>query len=64
MFGVSLEKVETDFGIVFKDYLLEHAEIFINQHLLYIEKAHLKATKEGQFLTDGISSELFKINTA
>ncbi|MBT8244486.1 MAG: radical SAM family heme chaperone HemW [Winogradskyella sp.] len=64
MFGVSLEKVESNFGSDYKDYLLEHAQVFINQHLLYIERAHLKATKEGQFLTDGISSELFKINPA
>lgn len=64
MFGVSLNKVEADFGADFKDYILEQSQVFINQHLLYIEDAHVKATKKGQFLTDGISSELFKTNTA
>lgn len=62
MFGVSLEKVETDFGSTYKDYLLEQAEVFINQHLLYIDDAYMRVTKEGQFLSDGISSELFKLN--
>ncbi|WP_132705602.1 radical SAM family heme chaperone HemW [Winogradskyella wandonensis] len=62
MFGVSIEKVETEFGESYKDYLLKNAEIFIQQQLLYIENNHLKTTKKGMFLSDGISSELFKLN--
>ncbi|NRD21858.1 radical SAM family heme chaperone HemW [Winogradskyella litoriviva] len=62
IWGVSIQKVENDFGIVFKDYLIEQAEIFINQQLLYIEDKHIRVTKKGQFLSDGIASELFKIN--
>ncbi len=62
IWGVSFVKVENDFGIVFKDYLIEHSEIFINQHLLYIEEEHLRVTKKGQFLSDGIASQLFKLN--
>ncbi|MBC2844224.1 radical SAM family heme chaperone HemW [Winogradskyella flava] len=64
IWGVSLTKVETDFGRVFKDYLIEQSNVFINQHLLYIDDAHLRVTKKGQFLSDGIASELFKINLA
>ena len=62
IWGVSLTKVEEDFGTLLKDYLLEQANIFINQHLLYIDEDHLRVTKKGQFLSDGIASELFKIN--
>ena len=62
IWGVSIKKVEEDFGIVFKDYLIEQSEVFINQQLLYIDKAHVRVTKKGQFLCDGIASELFKIN--
>ena len=62
IWGVSLNKVENDFGIIFKDYLIEQSEVFINQHLLYIDDEHLRVTKKGQFLSDGIASELFKIN--
>ena len=62
IWGVSLVKVESDFGSLYKDYLLEQAEVFINQHLLYIEDMHIKVSKEGQFLSDGIASELFKVN--
>ena len=64
IWGVSLDKIEQDFGLVYKDYLLEQATIFINQHLLYIDEDHLHVTKKGQFLSDGIASELFKLNLA
>ncbi|GAL90518.1 radical SAM family heme chaperone HemW [Jejuia pallidilutea] len=62
IWGVSLDKVETDFGLNYKKYLLEQAEIFINQHLLYIDGNTLLTTKKGKFLSDGIASSLFKIN--
>ena len=62
IWGVSLDKVEKDFGSLLKDYLLEQANVFINQHLLYIDGEHLRVTKKGQFLSDGIASELFKLN--
>jgi len=62
IWGVSFKKIETDFGSVFKDYLIEQANVFINQHLLYIDNEHLRVTKKGQFLSDGIASELFKLN--
>ena len=64
MWGVSIDKVETDFGTVFKDYLIEQSKVLINQHLLYIDNAHIRVTKKGQFLSDGIASELFKVNLA
>ncbi|WP_407556579.1 radical SAM family heme chaperone HemW [Winogradskyella sp. 4-2091] len=62
IWGVSIQKVENDFGLDYKDYLIEQSEIFINQQLLYIDDAHIRVTKKGQFLSDGIASELFKIN--
>ncbi|WP_426432323.1 radical SAM family heme chaperone HemW [Winogradskyella sp. HB-48] len=62
IWGVSLDKVEEDFGKMYKDYLIEQANVFINQHLLYIDDKHIHVTKKGQFLSDGIASELFKIN--
>jgi len=62
IWGVSFDKVEQNFGTIFKDYLIEQSKIFINQHLLYIDNEHLRVTKKGQFLCDGIASELFKIN--
>ncbi len=62
IWGISFSKIEKDFGTVFKDYLIEQSKVFINQHLLYIDDEHLCVTKKGQFLCDGIASELFKLN--
>jgi len=62
IWGVSLEKVENDFGKNYKDYLLLQAQPFINQHLLYIDDEKVLVTKKGKFLSDGIASDLFKLN--
>lgn len=62
IWGVSLEKVAQDFGASYKKHLLEQAEVFINEHLLYIDDNKLLTTKKGKFLSDGIASSLFKIN--
>ncbi|TBN05309.1 radical SAM family heme chaperone HemW [Hyunsoonleella flava] len=62
IWGVSLNKVNNDFGGAYKKYLLEQSEVFINEHLLYIDDDKLLATKKGKFLSDGIASSLFKIN--
>ena len=62
IWGVSLEKVKHDFGEDFKNYLLQQSEIYIKEHLLYIDDDKLLTTKKGKFLSDGIASSLFKIN--
>ncbi len=62
IWGVSLEKVANDFGEIYKVDLLRQAEPFINQHLLYIDDEKLMVTKKGKFLSDGIASDLFKLN--
>ena len=70
IWGVSLNKVEKEYGLEYKEELLKVAEKFINQGLLItssnigenkncIEK--LKTTQKGKFLADGIASELFMI---
>ena len=62
IWGVSLEKVEQDFGASYKAYLLEQSQKHIIEHLLYIDDGKLLVTRKGQFLSDGIASDLFKIN--
>lgn len=70
IWGVSLEKIEEDFGKEFRKNLLKNAEKFINQGLLVLEneveqpgsnKNVLKTTEKGKFLADGLASELFII---
>jgi len=64
IWGVSLEKVENDFGLGYKKYLLEQSQKHILEHLLYLEDDKLLVTPKGKFLSDGIASDLFKINAS
>ena len=62
VWGVSIKKIKAEFGTTFETYLLQQAQKHIKEHLLYIEDDKLKVTKKGKFLSDGIASDLFKIN--
>ncbi|WP_051209867.1 radical SAM family heme chaperone HemW [Gelidibacter mesophilus] len=62
IWGVSLEKVAQEFGESYKTYLLAQSEKHIMEHLLYLDDGKLLVTKKGKFLSDGIASDLFKIN--
>ena len=62
IWGVSLDKIKTDFGEKYIKYLEKQSEKYIEQELLYIENQILKTTQKGKFLSDGISSDLFMIN--
>jgi oxygen-independent coproporphyrinogen-3 oxidase len=62
IWGISLNRIEREFGKENLNYLLAQASPYITQELLYIRDNTLKTTEKGQFLSDGIASELFKIN--
>ncbi len=61
IWGVSLSRVNSEFGEQYKEYLLLQAEKFIQEHLLYLDGDILIATKKGKFLADGIAADLFMI---
>ncbi|UII77118.1 radical SAM family heme chaperone HemW [Flagellimonas sp. HMM57] len=62
IWGVSLNKVEEDFGAKYLEYLNQQSEKYIAKHLLFMDGEKLIATKKGKFLVDGIASDLFMIN--
>ena len=62
IWGVSLDKIETEFGITYLDYLMKQVQKFLNDDLVIIKGNVLKPTKKGKFLTDGIASDLFYLN--
>ena len=62
IWGVSLERIESEFGQTYLDYLSKQSQKFLNDDLLFIEDNILKPTKKGKFLTDGIASDLFYLN--
>ena len=62
IWGVSLDKLREDFGPQYPDFLMEQAQVFMDDKLLYLEEGVLRATKKGKFLIDGIASHLFMLN--
>ncbi len=62
MWGVSLNKVEKDFGTKYLDYLLQQAEKPISEGLLTLKKDTITISKKGKFLSDGIASNLFWVD--
>ena len=74
IWGVSLDRIENEFGKEYLDYLHKQSEKHIQNKVLEIvilndsffgrngvEKI-LKPTRKGKFLTDGIASDLFYLN--
>ncbi|MEZ4797260.1 MAG: radical SAM family heme chaperone HemW [Flavobacteriaceae bacterium] len=72
IWGISLDKIENDFGANYKEHLIKNAQKYINQKLLVVTSSDpdcesldciekLQATQKGKFLIDGIASDLFMI---
>ncbi len=62
IYGVSLDKIEHDFGVEFREYLLSQAQNYLKDHYLFLDGDILQVTRKGKFLSDGIASELFMLN--
>lgn len=62
IWGVSLARIENEFGLEYLNYLKKQSQKFLNDDLLSIENNILKPTPKGKFLTDGIASDLFYLN--
>ncbi|WP_343613342.1 radical SAM family heme chaperone HemW [Flavobacterium sp.] len=62
IWGVSLDRIEKEFGAEYLDYLHKQSKKFLSDDLLSIENNILKPTLKGKFLTDGIASDLFYLN--
>ncbi|RRJ93805.1 radical SAM family heme chaperone HemW [Flavobacterium macacae] len=63
IWGISLNRIETEFGDKFLNYLVQQADKFLADDLLSIENNILKTTRKGKFLADGIASDLFMLNS-
>lgn len=62
IWGVSLVRIEQEFGTDYLNYLKQQSQKFISDDLLIINDGILKPTLKGKFLTDGIASDLFYLN--
>lgn len=59
--GVSLKKIEAEFGEEFLEYLMEQALKPLKNELLILKDGNLKISKKAKFLGDGIASDLFRV---
>lgn len=59
IWGISLDRIEKEFGKKYLDYLLQQSRRFLEDGLLSVEGEILKTTPKGKFLADGIASDLF-----
>ena len=67
VWGVSLERIEKEFGKTYLNYLKEQSKRCIADGLLEIisqknDENVMKTTAKGKFLADGIASDLFLLN--
>src|SRR6187431_470874 len=62
IWGVSLNRIETEFGGEYLEYLRKQSQKYLIDDLLFIDNSILKPTPKGKFLTDGIASDLFYLN--
>ena len=62
IWGVSLERIEKEFGKDYLNYLLNQADKFLIDGLLSIAENVMTTTAKGKFLADGIASDLFLVN--
>ncbi|MGV6829201.1 MAG: radical SAM family heme chaperone HemW [Flavobacteriales bacterium] len=57
--GVSIKKIEQEFGELYLLHLQKESKNLIEKKLLTLKKSYLHITAKGKFLSDSISSKLF-----
>ncbi|MBL7473857.1 radical SAM family heme chaperone HemW [Robertkochia sediminum] len=66
IWGVSIDRIRSEFGPAFSDHLLEQSQAHIREGYLKLEEDEgetlLKTTAKGKFLADGLASDLFLLN--
>jgi oxygen-independent coproporphyrinogen-3 oxidase len=62
IWGVSLNKIEAEFGERYLKYLMQNAEKYLDDAKLILENNILRTTRKGKFFCDGIASDLFYLN--
>ncbi|WP_394758005.1 radical SAM family heme chaperone HemW [Flavobacterium sp.] len=62
IWGVSLDKIEAEFGERYHKYLIQNAQKYLDNGKLILENNVLRTTRKGKFFCDGIASDLFYLN--
>lgn len=62
MWGIDLKVLASDFGEEFYQYFHKNAEKYFRMHYLMQEETTVKLTHKGIFISDGIVSDLLKVD--
>lgn len=62
MWGVDLAELTTRFGDEYLRYCLQNAHKYLDRRLLITENGRLKLTRKGIFVSDGIMSDLMRVD--
>lgn len=62
IWGISTQRIQDDFGNLYKKHLEQESAKFIAQGLLSETNGIITTTAKGKFLADGLASDLFFIN--
>lgn len=62
IWGVSLNKIESEFGEKHLKYLLKNTQKYLDDTKLILENNILRTTRKGKFFCDGIASDLFYLD--
>lgn len=62
IWGISLNKIQTDFGDTMWAHLLKSAEKYLQSGHLTVRNNTIYATEKAKFLVDGIASDLFVVD--
>lgn len=62
IWGVSLNKIESEFGEKYLKYLLKNTQKYLDDTKLILENNILRTTRKGKFFCDGIASDLFYLD--
>lgn len=60
--GIELDYISSHFGSDYLSYCLEQAEPFLKEELLVRDNNTIKLSRDGIFISDGIMSDLMKLN--
>lgn len=61
IWGVSLDRIQTEYGEKYYQYILSQSQKYITEALIVNKNNILLVTPKGNFLTDGIASDLFMV---
>lgn len=62
IWGISVERIEAEYGKKYRNYLMEQSQRHIDDQLLKLVNDTLAVTRKGKFLADGIAADLFMLN--